>query len=287
MSRIPADSIVVAAGRVDLGAVKEAVFLWLNAEQRQKAGHLLETFSGFTLGRSLPDEVLPALGPGAVGVLAAPRTGDAHPGRPVLLFGLEFRGGAPMARAIENGVRSAFTLVALDPKRREESLNLGSRTIDGQSLTTLNGADARLAAGVSSSVLALGNQAESVAGFLSDPEPTENGPEPMALRDRRARFPEANVFLHVDLDAAYRLGTRLQTWLVQSVSANRGGDEVSALRDVEQMLGLMRLFRAGYLTRSVSDDLESVRHSLVLVPRDDLSGSGSAARAGQTSDTRP
>ncbi|HEU5119118.1 MAG TPA: hypothetical protein VFT74_21185 [Isosphaeraceae bacterium] len=270
LSRIPTDSIAVAAGRLDLDAVKQAVFLWMNAEQRQRASHLLETLSGFTLGRSLSDEVLPALGPGAVGVLAPPRSGRAHPGRPLLLFGLEFRGGEPMARALENGVRSAFTLAALDPRRGGESRNLGSRTIDGQPLVTLNGADTILAAGVSPSVLALGNQPESVAGFLSDPEPSADSPEPMALRDRTARFPEADVFLHVDLNAAYRLGTRLQTWLVRSVSADRGGDEASARRDVEQVLGLMRLFRAGYLTRSVSDDLETVRHSLVLVPRDDL-----------------
>jgi hypothetical protein len=92
----------------------------------------------------------------------------------------------------------------------------------------------------------------------------------MAVRDRRTRFPEADLFVHVNLEAAHRLGSRMEAWLVRSVARDQARDEASTRRDVEQLLGLMRLFRAGYLTRSVSRDGRSVRHSLVLVPREDL-----------------
>ena len=272
LSRIPANAIAVVAGRMDLVAAKQTVFGWLNDTDRRKAEHLLETLSGFTLGRSLPDEVLPTLGPEAVAVLAEPRSRGDQIGRPVLLFGLEFQGGDPMGRAIENGFRSLFTLVALDPKRASENLQVGSSTVEGHRLVTLTGPVSMVTAGVGPSVMALGNGAEPVAEFLSDPEPRSDGQEPMVVRDRQMRFLDADAFLHVDLEAAYRLGTRIQGWLVRSIARKRGGDAEQARHDVEQVLGLIRLFRAGYLTRTVSDDLNTVRHSLVLVPRDNLSG---------------
>ncbi len=287
LSRIPPDTIVLGSGQINFVAIKQAVLLWLNDKDRQKAEHLLQTLSGFTLARSVEDEVIPALGPGAVGVLAGPRSSGDQLGRPVLLFGLEFRGGEPMARSIENGVRSIFTLLALDPKRADENLQVSTSMVNDQPIMSLNGRISVLAAGVGPSLLAMGNNPEAVAEFLDASNRPAHSRKPMALLDRQARFAKANAFVHVDLEAAHRLGTRIQGWLVRSVSKNRGGDEASARRDVEQVLGLMRLFRAGYLTRLVSDDLVTVRHSLVLVPREDLLTDSGNARAGQEGGSRP
>lgn len=268
LSRVPPETVAVAASRTDLASIERTVLGLLDDPIRGKAERLLRTLSGFTLGLDLSDEVLPAIGPHLVGVLAAPPEQRGAPGRPVFLLGFEFQGGKPMALAIENGFRSLMTLMALDPKRKDQALELGSASTDGQSLVTLRGTDTNLAAGVGTSVAAFGNDPETVARFLSGSGTASDAREPMAVQDRRARFPEADAFVHVDLEAAHRLGSRVQGWLVRSVAKDRGGDEASARLDVEQVLGLMSLFRAGYLTRSVGDQGRTVRCSLVLVPRD-------------------
>jgi hypothetical protein len=271
LHRAPADPLALVAGRVDLGAVWDEAISVLGEPGRAKADNILVVLSGLLLGKDPRSEVFPRVGPGVVAYLVreddpeAP--GEAAKARLAVVLGVELADEPGVSEALGNALRTVLALAALDPKRAGAELRVESQERDGVRLTALvSKGKVLLAYRVEPGLLALGNSSEAVRSFVRGPSADRKDSAFEAVRDRY--FPRARTFLYADLEAIGRLAAAQRDTLAGRLAAERKVSEDSARRDLDQVLALVRLFRAGYLTRTVDEGFRSVHHTLGLISRE-------------------
>lgn len=271
LRRAPADPVVLAAGHVDFAALADEVLGLLDESQTARAENLLLALSGLVLGKDPRTEILPQLGPGVIAYLVRDDAGPppaAVEGRTrlALVVGLEIAGGSGVSAAVENGLRTVLALATLDPKRAEAGMRVEVLESEGIKLTVLRGSKVLLAYYVEPGLLALGTSARAVSDFARGRAPGAAG---STLAQVRARDPAgARTFLYADLEALARLAEEYRDALAARMADDRGVDPAAARKDLDQVLALARLFRAGYVTRLVDPEFRSAHHTIGLVARE-------------------
>jgi hypothetical protein len=271
LARVPADPLAVLAGRVDVGAIWDEAVSLLGEAERAKADNLQAVLSGLLLGKDPRSEVFPRVGPGVVAYLlreddpSAP--GDASKARLALVLGVALADEPGVSEALGNALRTVLALAALDPKRAGAEWKVESQERDGVRLTALlSKGKVLLAYRVEPGLLAVGNSSEAVRALVRGPG--DDRPDSAFEAIRARYFPDARTFLYADLEAIGRLADAHRDALARRLAAERGAPEESARQDLDQVLALLGLFRAGYLTRTVDGGFRTVHHTLGLIVRD-------------------
>lgn len=244
LARVPADALGLGASALDFIWIYDALLdanPAVDAAQRERIDTLLR---GVVLDRDPRAEFLSRLGPATLAFVEAV---ESSPAEGVLVVSLGEDEG--VGRAVDNALRTALTLYALDATKRQEDWRVRSIERDGQRLTVLARGDdpamIRLAYGLGPGVIAIGTGAASVARFLDSDDST--GASGAFAEVRRERFPNAGSFAFVDLG---RVGEHLRARraaigrAIASTRADRS--EAQAGEDLDQLMEMMSLFRWAY-----------------------------------------
>ncbi len=231
---------------------------------------------GILLGKDLLKEVVPGLGPEVVAYLDTPTTAEDGTLRLPLVMALAVDGdpgdrmGLPAA--LKNALRTVMAVARLE--KSPDALRVETIEPAGARVTALVGGSTTLAYAIGPGFLAFGTDPESVAAFASGS--SRRGSEPSTFQQVRSTyFPDAESFAYADLDAVSKLARAHREALVRRIAADQGADEGAIRRDLNAVLALIGLFRAGYLTQVIAPDFTSVRQTVGLLanpPADPLAG---------------
>lgn len=261
--RVPASALALAAGNFDFVAIYDAILALVPAAD-PRAELLTTVLRGLLLDKDPQAEILPRLGPGVLAYLDIP--GEIRPGvRPPLVVAVDLGGeaGDPgVADALENALRTTLALYALDPSRKDLSLRVEARAVDGVRVTTLAGAKDPFAFAAGRGTLVLGTSAEAVAGWFAAPAA---GGSPAFQEFRAAFFPRAETFAFADFVAIARAADARLPQLARDHARRRGESEEAARRDLDQSLALLKLFRAAFLSNAIAPDFSSVHRTAGLI----------------------
>ena len=263
-ARVPPSAIAVLSANLDYPAVLEALRGLIPEDDKPFLENLKLAFQGILLGRDPVTEVLPRLGPGTLVYL------EVEPNRAVMprfpLVGLVGWSGTPgagvLADPLDNALRTAFAVYALDRTRRPAHLRVESRTIGDSQVTALtNGLRALMAYRVDANGLVVGNSAEAVARFGT-------GQPPSTILGLRARdFPEAETFAIVDLARIVEEITTLRGPIARALASRSKRPFEATDRDLGDLIALAELFKAATFTSSSATDASEVHRTINLIAR--------------------
>jgi hypothetical protein len=255
--RVPATAMAVATVSVDFAAVLDAFEGLFPGDGRAKLANGLEVLRGVLLGRDLQSAILPYVGPGVLAYVEPPAEGESKPGLPAVLA-VQVGGDAGVAAALDNALRTALALYALDEKHDHGRLRVVSREVTGRRVTSLD-PSTPFAYAMDGGRLVIGSTPEAVARSFTA------GGDMRFERLRKAHFPDAQSFACVDLVALRRFAETHRAALVRQLAAEHHRPEEAEVRDLEQVLALMELFEGAYLTSAVSADATSVHRTLGMI----------------------
>jgi hypothetical protein len=271
LARIPDAALLTAAGQVDAPALHDLVIASVPDEQRDRVETVMDLFRGLLLGRDLRQEILPAMGPGVVGWVHAPEPGQPLQRAPAVL--VASIGDPAAAKAVENAVQTVMAFVSLDedralPLRVEHQWREGAR-ITGL-MEARAGGSPRVAFAVARGLIVLGTDFDAVAAVLADSSAGRPERQPTALAARHRLFPEASTFAYLDLAALHRIALERRADLENFVMARSGQDRGDAptREDLELLFELLPLFRAVYVTSSISTDATMAHQRIGLIVAD-------------------
>ncbi|MDR3636780.1 MAG: hypothetical protein P4L84_23450 [Isosphaeraceae bacterium] len=264
MLRVPSTALAVGNLYVDFPAFLQAVESVIPEEGRTKYGNLLEAMKGVLLGRDLRKEILPYLGPGVLAYLEAPQKGDSAPGLPFVVS-VDVGGDSRVGVAIENALRTLLAFYALDDKQAAPGPTLQTQQIQGARVTSLRPVSP-FAFTVTGGRLVLGRSPESVARACGQ------GPSSSLAALRAAYFPDKASFACFDLTALKSTAELHRTDLVKRLASQNRRSEEAQARDLDQVLCLIGLFRAAYVTSAMTPDATSVHRTAGLIARDPTPG---------------
>ena len=174
-----------------------------------------------------------------------------------------------MAAAVDNALRTALALYALDDAHGGGRLRVESRESGGVTVTALSASTpfayaVRRRAGSSSGI----RRTPSAAGSprrratLARSGRIETGAIGRLPRGRRVSRRRTCANLHA-------FAARNRTELARALADRQHRTEPDALRDLDRVLALVDLFDVGFFTSTVSPDLTRVGHGLgvVRIPR--------------------
>jgi hypothetical protein len=262
--RVPATALALAAGHFDFVALSDTLGDLIPEADRPRARVLSTLLQGLLLGKDPRSEILPRLGPGVVAYLDAPARNGAGAVPPlVMVVDLGGETADPgVAAAVDNALRSALALYALDPARKNLSLRVETHETGGVRVTTLAGTETRFAFAAERGVLVFGTSAEAVAGASADPTA---GGSPGFQEFRAAFFPRAETFAFADLPAIVRAADARRPELARNLARRRNETEEVARRDLDGALALLKLFRGAFFTNAVAPDFSSVHRTVGLI----------------------
>lgn len=277
--RVPSSALAVASLRLDLRTAYQHLVRWVPEADRPRLANIETVVSGIFLGQDLRTHVLPALGPGVLGLIDAPRdedlaagTGEAALGAwpfPTVLS-VEMASDparASIAHAAENAMRTFLAALCLDEQRAEGLSRIASRDVAGVAVLTLEppipfacAVDAR------GHRLVLGTSADAVASFLARADDPAAGDRFRRLRSRA--FPEAQTFLCLDLTAAAKVTEKHRPRLAKWIATRDNRPVADVSRDLDQVIGLAQLFEAFFITSRFDAGDHTGQQTLGLLARE-------------------
>lgn len=272
LDSVPPSALAVASLNVNVLSVYRSLTGFVPEKDQSKLEKLEVIAGGILLGLDLRTQVLPALGPRVVAYLDAPSVDAIEPkfGLPLpLVVATEIREpadggeGAPsVASALDNALRVVLTALSLDESRVPPEGRVEVK--DG--VTTLSVPyPFAFAVDRPGHRLALGSSAAAVTRYLETDVDPDAGSRFQRLRE--AAFPNYKSFVCFDLAALHDLAARNKDRLIAFAAKQRNRPSQDAAQDLEQVMGLVRLFDAAFLAGRVDPAEALVEHSLGLIPR--------------------
>jgi len=258
--RVPETALGMTSLYVDFPALLQAAESLVSEDQHTKLANSLEAIKGVLLGRDLRTEILPHLGPAVLAYFEAPQKGDSAPGVPLVLS-VAVGGEPQVGAALENGLRTLLAVVALDEKQAKAGLTVQKREISGVEVTSLH-PSFPFAFAVRGGRVVLGRSPEAVARAFGK----ETNRTLTALRAEH--FPDRSSFACVDLVALESAAEAHRAALVKRLASRNQRSEETQARDLEQVLALIKLFRAAYVTSAMAPEATSVHRVVGLIARD-------------------
>ena len=204
--RVPASTLAVATGTVDLSTALDIVRGVSNEVNRVKIDNLVQAFNGILLGHDLRREILPNIGPSYLITLDGAELEDAGDaagplGRLPLTLVMPVAPGTP-CQALDNALTTLLAFYALDDKHAPDRLRVTSETIAEGKVTSL-GKGTPYAYSIHDGNLMFGTSSETVARVLMAQSERDAGARFRALR--AACFPREHGFVCIDLRAVHAL----------------------------------------------------------------------------------
>jgi hypothetical protein len=292
LRHVPSTAWALAAGHCDVLALHEILFQIVPDQDHPKLANLETALTGLLLGQDLRTRILPRLGPGVVAYLdSAPdskseATDSGHaPARsgpfPLVIVvelerELEVPGarepasattGVTVAAALDNALRTALALAAMDEKRAQGRSRITTRVVAGATVTTLDPAiPFAYAVDRAGSRLIMGTTAGAVARYLECSSDPKAGDRFRLLQ--AAAFPDAKTFFCADLEAITRLSAGDRERLALTLAARQKKPLAEVERDLARALDLAGLFEAAFVTTRLDPKATAVRRSIGLVLRE-------------------
>jgi hypothetical protein len=258
LGRVPGTALAVAACRIDVGALVDELTTFVPEAERIKLENLKVALGGIFLGRDLGKEILPRIGPGVVAYLGSLDGPD-------LAMAAELEPNSEVGAALDNGLKTLLALTAADAKHAGEGRKLEVRELDGVRVTGLSGPDWPVHYAVAAGRLVIGRTPASVAALI------QAGTAGGRFAEFRARyFPGVANVLFADIEALQKQAETHRDAIARHLAAGRGAEAESAGRDLDQVLGLARLFRGAFATFEVQAGSRSVQQRLGLIAREKL-----------------
>jgi hypothetical protein len=282
LRRVPPTALAVASLHVDAVALRDALGLIVPEEDQPKLINMETVLTGLFLGQDVRSRVLPRLGPGVFGYLDSPSESVQEPQipgaparrtwpfPPVLVVSLgdsrnaQVPGSVTVAAAVDNALRTALALTALDEKRAQARSRIVTRNVAGVAVTTLDTPiPFAYAVDRAGDRLVVSTSAESVVRRLeesSDPKAGNRFDQFQATA-----FPQAETFLCVDLDALNGLADRHRDILVRKIAARQNRPVADVKGDLDQVMTLARLFQGAFVSSRIDSEATAVQHSAGLI----------------------
>jgi hypothetical protein len=262
LRRIPADAPVVAAAHLDAAALTDLLLGLVAPADGPRVEAMLQGVQGMLLGRDLREQILPALGPAAVGYLDLGPEGDADAMHTAVAIHLA--DANDVGPAIENGLRTLFALSAFGGKPRpgKPARSVETRPIGATRVTVLAGGATTPAFALGAGVLAIGLDPEAVATLAAG---GPGGGPPWLAALRAERFPQGETFVAADVAALVRRADARREALVARLSRDRDGNREAAASDLDLVLGLLRLSRFAYAASTTSVDGAAAHRTVGLI----------------------
>jgi len=262
--RVPPNALVMATGRLDFGAAMDVLTSLVPERDRPRLGTYRVALKGLLLGHDARTEVAAQIGPGMLVFVESPDDANGAWRLPaVVSLEVGRAGGGPNASgAIDNALRTVLALYALDEKHGGGALRVEARSHGAATITTLN-AETPFAYAIEGGRLDIGTTAEAVARSLkaaSDPLASAR-----VNRVRSVYFPEASSFAAADLRAIHDFASGRRVDLARLLAERQHRPEPDVARDLDQVLGLIDVFDAAFLTTVVAPGFSGVHHSLGFV----------------------
>ena len=293
LRRVPPTALVLASAHVDATALRDAIFRFASAEEQPRLHNFEVLATGLLLGQDLRTRILTGLGPSLIAYLDSPTDSDmasAVPGPSsgraslfpvVVVIGFSDDaagdGARPsdrsgeadgpkvaLAAALDNGLRTALAMTALDEKRGEGRSRITTRVVAGATVTTLDiPIPFAYAVDRVHGRLVLGTAETAVAHFLessSDPQSGHRYREFQAVA-----FPDFETFVCIDLDTLRRLADRHRDRLARNFAARQKRPVSEVEKDLDHVLTLAGLFRAAYLSSRIEPDASAVHRRVGVI----------------------
>jgi hypothetical protein len=289
--RVPAGTLALVSIDLDFAHAYQSLVRWVPEADRPRLASFETAISGILLGQDLRTRVLPSFGPGVLAVVEPPRDEDLKAGSgggrhgkwpfPTvvsveMMSGVRDRAASsaepdgpdrvPIARAVDNALRTFLAVLCLDEKRAGGRGRIVESEVSGLAVRTLEPPiPLAYAVDAGGHRLVLGTSADAVGRYLvcgSDPSATTR------FRDLRAiAFPEARCFICLDLRSAEAEAQKHRQRLIRMIAArdHRPADDVS--RDLDRAIDLARLFDAFFFTNRVEPQSSTVSQTLGLLGR--------------------
>jgi hypothetical protein len=288
--RVPAGTLAVGSVDLNVAHAYRVLVRWVPEADRPRLASIETALSGILLGQDLRTRVLPALGPGVLAVVGAPRDEDSEAapggGRPgkwpfPTVVSVELGGDRDLAaypdgpdgadhvsiaKAVDNALRTCLAVLCLDEKRAGGRGRIAESESSGVVIRTLEPPiPLAYAVDLEGRRLILGSSADAVGRYL------ECGSDPFAVtrfRDLRAlAFPEARTFFCLDLLEAEAAARKHRARLVSMIAARDHRPAADVSGDLEQAIDLARLFDAFFVTNRVETQTSTVYQTLGLLGR--------------------
>jgi hypothetical protein len=264
LHRIPSTALAMATAHVDFGILLDGVDALIPKADHPKLDNLILALDGLLLGLDLRTALIPHLGPGALAYIERPDADQGAGKMPVMVSVEIDRGpaGVKAAAALDNALRTLLAVYALDDKHGGGRLRVESKSVGKTKITALN-ASTPLAYAVTDGRLILGTTAGAVARALAAQADPHAGDR--VARFREAFFPRATSFALADLRAIHDFADHRRPALAHRMAARQNRPVRDTARDLDQVLALIALFDASFLTSAVDPDFSRVHRTLGLV----------------------
>ncbi|WP_165250545.1 hypothetical protein [Paludisphaera soli] len=275
---LPPSAVAAASFRVDVPGLYR-FFVGLAPEKEQPKIAKLESIAGaLLLGLDLRERVLPALGPRMVAYIESDANRSATPAGPnsprfPAVAAIEINEGVARdlavggprpstAAALDNAMKGALAALSLDESRAPAT----ARVVTRDGVTALD-VPYPFAFAIDSQArrLIVGNSAEAVSRYLEAGADARAGARFRSIQ--AAAFPDCEAFASLDLAALVEVAARHKDSLVAATARRQGRPEADVAPEIDQVLGLARLFDAAYLAGRVDVPRSRVEHRLGLIPR--------------------
>jgi hypothetical protein len=262
--QVPPSAVAILSAHLDLDALRGAAWDLMPDRDRPSTENLKLLLQGILMGHDPLVDVLPRLKPGKLAYI------DLEPDRSVptrfpmvgVVGWSDLPGADDLAAPVDNALRTALAMVALDPKRREAHLRIESRAIGEARVTLLtDGLRTVLAYRVDRDRLVVGNSPEAVARFGT------GQPPPSFALIRAKHFPEAETFAIVDLTRLVEEVKALRGPIARGLAARSGRPVDSADQDLGRLIAIAELFRAATFTSSVDREATEIHRMIGLIAR--------------------
>jgi hypothetical protein len=209
--------------------------------------------------------LLSNLGPGFLAYVEPAETGDAARFSSTVVLGLgQGPEGVEAGRAVDNALRTALALHALDEKNEGGRLRVEERKAGQTSVTTLNESTPFAFAVHNRRVIWATTPSGVVRALGAQSDPTA-GERLQTLR--AANFPEAESFLCVDLRALQAFAENHRPGLIRRFAARHNNDLAQATNELDQGLALVSLLDAAFLTTRIDPGFKSAHQTVGIVAR--------------------
>ncbi len=295
LSRLPPTALAVIAVHVDATALHDAIRMLVPEPDQPRLANFETILSGMLLGQDLTARVLPRLGPGAIAYLDSPgdilgNAANSQQKQPspsplplVLVVGMEGRaekppasgerrqgaagveaGGATVADALDNALRTLLAALALDPQRAQGRAKITTRTVAGVAIHTLDfPVSFAYAIDRAAGWVILSTSTDAIARYL------EHGTDLQAgARFRRFQavgFSNAQTFGCIDLEAINRLASRHRDRVVGALAVRQDRPIADVDRDLTQVQALARLIDAAFITTRIDTQATAVERSIGVI----------------------
>lgn len=278
---VPTSTLALMTLNINFPSLYRTLTDLVPAADRPRIAKLETLAEGLLLGLDVRRRVVPALGPRVVAYIEPPdfsnAKDDAATGRfpfPTIVAAeideeavrhLGTERSPTVAAALDNALKTVFAALSLDEKRVPASGHIEVHELDGATVTSLSTPyPFAYAVDHAGRRLVLGNSPEAVTRYLEAGGDPRAGARFQAIRS--AAFPDRESYGCIDLAAIHDLVVKHRERLIESTARKEQRSASDVGRDLDQVLGLVGLFDAAFVTARADADDAVLEHTVGLLP---------------------